>query len=61
MVSLWYGVPLNELTNEQLHDVVAYLGRENRELRLDRDRWKRAGDPVKYLTDTVETNDTDRR
>jgi hypothetical protein len=48
-ISLWMGRPMDELTREELLDVIAYCGCEIQSLRGDRDRWRQSGDAIKYL------------
>lgn len=45
----WKGTPINELTREELIEVINYCGDEIKKLREDRNRWFEAGDPIKYL------------
>ncbi len=47
---MWMGRPVKELTREELLEVVEYCGRQVQELREQRDKWRAAGDPLKYLT-----------
>ncbi len=48
-IGTWKGRDFNELSREELLDVIEYLGKELKEVREDRDRWFEAGDVVKYL------------
>lgn len=48
-VSCWMGRPITELSREELLKVVEHCGEEIQRLQHDRDRWFRAGDPIKYL------------
>jgi hypothetical protein len=48
-ISTWYGRPVNELSREELLQVVEYCGTEIQKLTTDRNRWMQSGDPVKYL------------
>ena len=45
----WMGRPMDELTREELLEVVEWCGREIERLRGDRDRWMQSGDALKYL------------
>ena len=45
----WMGRPINELTREELLDVVDRCRLEIESLRGDRDRWRQSGDALKYL------------
>lgn len=45
----WKGVPADELSREELLEVVCFCGQEIESLRQDRARWRDAADPVKYL------------
>ena len=49
MIAAWFGTPVEELGKDELLEVIAHLGKEVQQLREDRDRWRRAGDPLKYL------------
>jgi hypothetical protein len=49
LVSRWMGRPMDELTREELLEVVEWCGREIKSLRGDRDRWMQSGDALKYL------------
>lgn len=49
LVSYWKGRPVDELTREELLEVVEWCGREIEFLRADRDRWRSSGDSLKYL------------
>jgi len=49
LVSQWMGRPMDELTREELLEVVEWCGREIEHLRGDRDRWMQSGDALKYL------------
>ncbi|MFN7610083.1 MAG: hypothetical protein ACK5QX_03975 [bacterium] len=49
LVSTWFGRPIDELTREELLEVVEWCGREILSLRADRDRWRESGDSLKYL------------
>jgi hypothetical protein len=40
---------MDELTREELLEVVEWCGREIKSLRGDRDRWMQSGDALKYL------------
>jgi hypothetical protein len=48
-MSTWCGRPVNELSREELLQVVEYCGAEIQKLTTDRNRWMQSGDPVKYL------------
>lgn len=48
-VSRWMGRPVDELTREELLQVVEWCGREIQSLRSDRDRLLRGSDAIKYL------------
>ena len=48
-VTLWMGQRVEELDKTKLLDVVAHCMAEIEALRTDRDRWKAAGDTIKYL------------
>ena len=49
LVSRWMGRSMDELTREELLEVVEWCGREIERLRGDRDRWMQSGDALKYL------------
>lgn len=49
LVSQWMGRPMDELTREELLEVVEWCGRDIERLRGDRDRWRESGDALKYL------------
>jgi hypothetical protein len=49
LVSTWLGRPVDELTREELLEVVEWCWREILSLREDRDRWRESGDSLKYL------------
>jgi hypothetical protein len=49
LVSRWMGRPMDELTREELLEVVEWCWREIESLRGDRDRWMQSGDALKYL------------
>lgn len=46
---LWMGKPVEDLDKETLLKAVYFLGKENRELRADRDRWRQNGKAIEYL------------
>ena len=48
-ISTWYGRPVQDLSREELLQVVEYCGAEIQKLTTDRNRWRQSGDPVKYL------------
>ena len=48
-MSTWCGRPVNELSREELLQVVEYCGAEIQKLTTDRNRWMQSGDPLKYL------------
>jgi hypothetical protein len=48
-MSTWYGRHVQDLSREELLQVVEYCGAEIQKLTTDRNRWKQSGDPVKYL------------
>lgn len=45
----WMGRLVTELTREELLEAINHVSNEIRQLRADRDRWFKAGDPLKYL------------
>jgi hypothetical protein len=49
LFSAWMGRPINELTREELLEVVEWCGREIQNLRSDRDRWRESGSSINYL------------
>ena len=52
-VSAWKGVPITELSREELIEVIEYCGKEIIELRRDRDAWLKCGDVAEYLRNKV--------
>lgn len=50
-VSTWMGKPIDDLSREELIEVVNYCGNEIQRLTKDRNRWMKAGDSIKYLMD----------
>lgn len=50
-IVMWYGTKIDELSKDELIDALNWCAGEIELLRSDRDRWIRAGDPVKYLMD----------
>lgn len=48
-VSSWMGIPVDQLDKDELIKVVEWCGQEIQRLQKDRDRWRDAGDPLKYL------------
>lgn len=50
----WKGQPLEELTKEQLLDVLAAIGGELQAVYADRRKWQAAADPLKYLSNQAE-------
>lgn len=50
-VSLWQGTPVSELTRSELVDALDWCAGEIERTRVDRDRWRKAGDAAKYLLD----------
>jgi hypothetical protein len=49
MVFFWMGKSVDELTREELIEVIEHLSSERDSLRTDRNRWMKAGDAAKYL------------
>lgn len=49
MVHTWMGRPIKKLSREDLLKVVDYLSLDNQKLLEDRDKWRKSGDPLKYL------------
>ena len=49
MVTTWRGRPIQELDKDELIQLIEYCGEEIKYLRKDRDRWRKAGDSLKYL------------
>jgi hypothetical protein len=45
----WKGIPISQLSREELIEMIEYCGKEIMMLREDRSRWMRVGDPVRYL------------
>jgi hypothetical protein len=45
----WMGRPIDELTREELLDVVEYCRKEIQRLQEDRDRWRSSGSSLAYL------------
>jgi hypothetical protein len=43
------GRPIEELTREELLEVVEWLWGDIQSLRSDRDRWRESGDAIKYM------------
>lgn len=50
MIGYWKGQPIEELTREQLLEVVLAIGEELKEAYADGRRWQAAADPLKYLS-----------
>lgn len=48
-IGMWKGQKIEELTREELLEVVRFCGEELQQLREDRARWRDAADPLKYL------------
>ena len=48
-VSMWKGRKMEDLTRDELLEVVEWCGQEILRLQEDRDRWFKAGDPIKYM------------
>lgn len=48
-VIMWMDRRIEDLDREELLEVVRFLASENQELRKQVDRWRAAGDPLKYL------------
>ena len=48
-ISMWMGKPIDTLSREEMLEVINYSCNEIQRLTKDRDRWFRAGDPIKYL------------
>jgi hypothetical protein len=48
----WMGRPIDELTREELLDVVEYCRKEIQRLQEDRDRWRNSGSSLAYLAES---------
>ena len=49
-IGTWKGQQIEELTREELLEVVAYIGEELADVYKDRRKWQAAADPLKYLS-----------
>ena len=49
-IGTWKGRPLEDLTREELLEVVASVGEELKNVYEDRRKWQAAADPLKYLS-----------
>lgn len=55
MIGYWKGQPIEELTREQLLEIVLVIGEDLKEAYENGRRWQAAADPLKYLAQRADS------